>query len=517
MMLYHWFEAAVARHGTRTAIEIDGERFTYRQLAEMAESLAARIRQSSDTVPRRIGLLAERSVLAYAGYLAVQRLGSSVVPLNPAFPESRTLYMLAASGAGLVLAGPRPDPPRVDGIRLLAVDPTQARGEPPAPVPPLLDAPEAEAYLLFTSGSTGTPKGVPIRQSNASAFLETVRNRYGLEPGARCSQCFDLTFDLSVFDLFAVWSAGATLVVPSRNDLLRPVRFIADNALTHWFSVPSAISRAQAGGRLLPDSMPSLRHSLFCGEPLTWQQARAWKAAAPGGTLTNLYGPTELTISCSDFALPPDPADWPATPNGVLPIGLPHPGLEYAVLDESGHPAPDGELCVRGPQRFDGYLDPEANHGRFHPAPAPSDSAVPPDHWYRTGDRVTAHDGTLHFLGRTDQQVKINGYRVELGEIEAALRSLTGVTDAVVVAVRETADALGLYAVCLAPASEPALLRAELVRSLPGYMVPRRVLTVGRFPCNPNGKVDRRAVAELVGAALERPAAPRPKEGMTLS
>lgn len=129
---------------------------------------------------------------------------------------------------------------------------------------------------------------------------------------------------------------------------------------------------------------------------------------------------------------------------------------------------------------------------------------------------MTPRDGTLHFLGRTDQQVKINGYRVELGEVEAVTRSLTGVTDAVVVAVRESAGALGLYAVCLAPDSDPAGLRAQLVRSLPGYMVPRRVLTVGRFPSNTNGKVDRRAVADLVRTALERPVTPRPRDGVAL-
>ncbi|GAA4956883.1 amino acid adenylation domain-containing protein [Actinoplanes utahensis] len=504
MMLYHWFEASVARHGTRTALEIDGARHTYRELAGLAESLAARIREESPVVPERIGLLAERSVLAYAGYLAIQRLGKSVVPLNPAFPQGRTSYMMTASGMGLVLADPRLDVPRIDGIRVLTVDPALGPPAPATALPDLLDVPEAEAYLLFTSGSTGTPKGVPVRQRNVSAFLETVRDRYLLDPSARCSQCFDLTFDLSVFDLFAVWGAGAALVVPSRNDLLRPVRFVAANALTHWFSVPSAISRAQAGGRLRADSMPSLRQSLFCGEPLTWQQARAWKAAAPGSALSNLYGPTELTISCSDFSLPVNPDDWPATPNGVLPIGLPYPGLEYAVLDETGQPAADGELCVRGVQRFDGYLDPAANEGRFHPVSGPAGDPVPRDHWYRTGDRVTTREGVLHFLGRTDHQVKINGYRIELGEIEAALRSSTGVTDAVVVAVPEAGDTLVLYAVCVAPDREPAELRAELVRDLPGYMVPRRVLTVGQLPANSNGKVDRRAVTDLVRGATQR-------------
>jgi acyl-coenzyme A synthetase/AMP-(fatty) acid ligase len=241
--------------------------------------------------------------------------------------------------------------------------------------------------------------------------------------------------------------------------------------------------------------MPSLRHSLFAGEPLTWPQARAWKAAAPGSTLANLYGPTELTIACSDFALPADPADWRDTPNGVVPIGLPYPGLEHVVLDESGQPASEGELCMRGSQRFDGYLDPQANHGRFHPE---ANDSVAKEHWYRTGDRVTTREGILNFLGRDDQQVKVSGYRVELGEVEAALRSLDGVADAVVVAVDDDAGALGLHAVCLAPGSDPVRLRAELVGRLPGYMVPRRVLTVDQLPSNSNGKVDRRAVAELV-------------------
>lgn len=518
MMLYHGFEASVARHGTRTALEVDGAHYSYCRLAEMAESLAAHIHAGPEGAPRRIGLLTGRSVLAYVGYLAVQRLGRSVVPLNPAFPAERTRHILAASGAGLVVAEPGLTVPDVAaGVRVLAVDPTSlpdpdpGSDASPTQLPPLADEPEAEAYLLFTSGSTGVPKGVPIRQRNVSAFLAAVRDRYGLEPGSRCSQFFDLTFDPSVFDLFAVWSAGATLVVPSRNDLLRPVRFITDNALTHWFAVPSAISRAQAGGRLSPGSMPSLRHSLFCAEPLTSQQARAWRDAAPASTLTNLYGPTELTITCTDFALPADPGDWPATPHGVLPIGLPYSGLEHAVLDESGQPVAEGELCIRGPQRFDGYLDPQENRGRFHPEAPEGDPAVPADRWYRTGDRVTSTDGVLHFLGRTDQQLKINGYRIEAGEIEAALRSLPGVTDAVVVAVRETDDVLGLYAVCVAPASDPAELRAGLVRGLPSYMVPRRVLTVDQLPCNANGKVDRRAAAELVRAALDRPAAPGPR------
>ncbi|MDX3663104.1 amino acid adenylation domain-containing protein [Streptomyces sp. ID05-26A] len=498
VMLHDWFGDSARRHPDRTALEVGGVAYGYRRLADMAESLAGQVMAASDPVPRRIALFAERSLLAYVGYLAVQRLGSSVVPLNPAFPAARTRFMVETSGAGLVLADPALASPEVGDTAVLPMDAHLLAPGPP--VPPVADDPGAEAYLLFTSGSTGAPKGVPIRHGNVSAYLGAVSGRYGIEAGSRCSQCFDLTFDPSVLDLFACWSAGATLVVPSRDDLLRPARFIADNALTHWSSVPSLISNAHAIGRLRPGSLPTLRHSTFCGDRLTWQQARAWRAAAPGGTLHNLYGPTELTITCTDFVLPDDPGDWPDDPTGVVPIGRPYAGLEHAVLDESGRPVEEGELCVRGPLRFSGYLDPEANGGRFHPET--TDAVVAPEHWYRTGDRVTTRDGQLVFLGRTDHQVKINGYRMELGEIEAALRSLDGVTDAVVVAAPDGGGAVALHAVCLAPDGDPAVLRAGLGRRLPGYMVPKRVLTVDALPLTGNGKIDRRAVSELVGTAL---------------
>lgn len=124
-----------------------------------------------------------------------------------------------------------------------------------------------------------------------------------MEPGSRVSQTFDLTFDLSVFDMFTAWGGGATLVVPSREDLLAPVRFVAEKRLTHWFSVPSMVSYAQRLRSLRPGSMPTLRWSLFCGEPLTTHQATAWQRAAPGGVVENLYGPTELTISCAEYRL----------------------------------------------------------------------------------------------------------------------------------------------------------------------------------------------------------------------
>src|SRR6266511_409114 len=220
--------------------------------------------------------------------------------------------------------------------------------------------------------------------------------------------------------MFVAWCGGATLVVPQHDELLTPVGFVNDRRITHWFSVPSVVSIAHRLRSLRPGCMPGLRWSLFAGEQLTIAQALAWAGAAPNATIENLYGPTELTITCTGYRLPRDVARWPATSNGTVPIGRPLPHLQAMVLTEAGTTGAEGELCVRGPQRFDGYLN--AEH-----------------------DRVRIEDGELVHLGRFDDQVKILGYRIELGEIESVLRRHPGVLDAVVLAV-PVSNEIGLFA-----------------------------------------------------------------------
>ncbi|MET8847459.1 AMP-binding protein [Amycolatopsis sp. NPDC004625] len=497
--LYQWFAESAAKHAGAPALEVGTRTLTYTELDDLAGHVAADAAAALGAVPARIGVLAERSVLTYAGYLAGQRLGSTVVPLNPAFPGERNRMIAEAAGLDLVLTE---EPAGLGVPELVMTEPAGVPRTPPASEPGDL------AYILFTSGSTGRPKGVPIRHRNVGAYLAHVVPRYGMAPGSRVSQTFDLTFDLSVFDMFTAWSGGATLVVPSREDLLAPVRFVAEKELTHWFAVPSMVSYAQRLRSLRPGSMPSLRWSLFCGEPLTTQQAGAWQRAAPGGIVENLYGPTELTISCAQFRLPADPADWPATANGTVPIGHPHPSVGHVVLNDEGRPAVEGELCARGPQRFPGYLDPAANEGRFYHF-GPGDERARPhgpgdelddSAWYRTGDRVCWQDGALVHLGRSDQQVKVQGYRVELGEIEAVLREQDGVRDAIVLALPGSGGTTELEAVCTGGGPDPDRLLAAVTARLPGYMVPRRIGVLDELPLNVNGKIDRSALtADAIG------------------
>ncbi|MGW7254267.1 amino acid adenylation domain-containing protein [Streptomyces sp. NPDC054834] len=511
LTLWDRFARTAGRHPGRPALTAGSTTLTYAELRTRAEALAARLGGGAPP-PRRIALLAGRTPVTYAAYLAVQRLGAAVVPLNPAAPPGRNEAVVRQAGATLVLADAAGDTaPAGRAAPLVPVALTD-----PADGPDLRGAagpgPQDTAYILFTSGSTGRPKGVVIRHAQTAAYLDHAVERTGAGPDSRFSQTFDLTFDPSVFDMFVAWSTGAALVVPTRDELMDPAGFVRRHALTHWFSVPSVVSLAARLRRLSPDAMPTLCYAAFAGEPLTVQQARSFAAAAPGARLENLYGPTELTVTCTGYRLPADPAHWPRTTNGTLPIGTAHPGAETLVVDERMRPADEGELLVRGPQRFPGYLDPADDPGRF--ASGEPDTGLTPyeggplteAHWYRTGDRVArGEDGLVH-LGRLDNQIKISGYRVELGEIEHALRSRPGVVDAVVVARTERSTPV-LEAVYTGDAPDPAPLLAALHGRLPAYMVPRTLLRLPELPLNLNGKTDRNAVLAALDTA--RPAAPR--------
>jgi amino acid adenylation domain-containing protein len=531
--LVTWFRDAAGRHPEATAIEVAGERVRYRELGDLVDRLATRLREARGRPPEVVGLLAGRSLAAYAGYLAALRLPATVVPLNPAYPVARTARMCRSAGVDLIVADDAGAAQVPDLVARVPADPatlTLTAGGPlpwhwqleTSPYPePYRGRPDDVAYVVFTSGSTGEPKGAPIRHRHVRDLLCYGIEWYGLGPGTRFAQAFDLTFDGSLLAMFLAWTTGGALVVPRAEEVLAPADLVAAQQITHWNSVPSVISLALRQGTLPAGSMPGLRVSLFGGEGLTADQARAWAAAAPRSAIENVYGPTELTVVCSGYRLPADRARWPDTRTGTVPIGHVYPHLESVVLTPDGLPGAEGELCVRGSQRFDGYLDPADNPGRFvllddDRATVSQDLAVPADAWYRTGDLVrVGPDGDLVHLGRIDEQVKIRGYRVELGEIESVLRSHPAVREAVVLAIPGSAAGAGsaaepvLHAVYTADPAHPAdpphpVVPAELAalaeQHLPAYMRPRHYRWTADLPVNANGKIDRRRLAaELAG------------------
>ncbi|MCG5219224.1 amino acid adenylation domain-containing protein [Streptosporangium sp. KLBMP 9127] len=499
MTLYEWFVAGAERNPDGLALDVGPHRLTYRELRALADRLAGHLLEHHGGPPRAVGLLAARSLVAYTGYLAALRLGAAVVPLNPSVPAARNRLMCAGAGVDLLL---REDATDVGAsATTVTVSPERLSRLPGAAGLGRHGGADDLAYVLFTSGSTGVPKGVPILHRSLDTYLAANIDYFEAGPGCRFSQTFDLTFDLSVFDMFVAWGSGAALVVPTKLDLLAPSGYVRTRELTHWFSVPSIVSLARRLNTLAPEQMPTLRHSIFGGEQLTLDQAAEWRRAAPASVVHNLYGPTEATITCARYSLPADPADWPRTRNGAVPIGAVHPWLEQVVLDQEGRPATEGELCVRGVQRFPGYLNAEQNKGRFVAFDGgravwfQAGDALTDRHWYRTGDVVTRSGGSLLLLGRLDDQVKIRGYRIELGEIETVLRRHPGVVDAVVTPLTSDDGEIDLVAAYTGGPVSGAELTVLVKESLPAYMAPSRFVHLDDLPLNVNGKIDRRRLA----------------------
>ncbi len=510
------FLQSVERDPESPCLRWDGGTLTYAQMADRA----ARIADSVGDAPR-VAILAERTPTAYAGVLGTLMAGATYVPLNTAHPADRNRVILERSGAGAVIADsagfaqlPAVLTDAVPETLVVAdegIDPTvpinarhpvvNAREGQAALMPRTTVERDAPAYLMFTSGSTGVPKGVAVSHANVRALVSRLAARYRLTPADRLSQMFDLTFDLSVFDQFMAWEAGACLVCPSRADVLNPANFIREQELTVWFSVPSVAMFMRRLGSLAPGSFPSLRWSLFCGEPLPLELAEAWSAAAPGSTLENLYGPTEVTVACTVYRWQGEESR-PQCIHGIVPIGEPFAGLDVMLTDPALHEVAagePGELLVTGDQVTLGYWnDTERTEAAFVTPPGTSAT------YYRTGDLVTRRtaDAPLSYLGRLDHQVKILGHRVELLEIEAALRVATGRDSVAAVAWPRTGSgAAGVVAFVAGGPVDAARVRTVLASRLPPYMVPRQIREIPELPLNSNGKIDRRALEALLEGA----------------
>jgi amino acid adenylation domain-containing protein len=490
------FDAAARTYSDLVALELAGEAVTYGELRRRVNGLVARL----DAAGQRVGVCVGKTLDGPTAYLAVLVAGRSAVPMSPSAPAARVAAMTAAADVKTVVTDGTASVELREAWAAAGIDVIDARDVPPAddaPRPPL----GHEAYVLFTSGSTGMPKGVRIPHAAVTAYVEHVVARSALGPGCRLTHMFELTFDPSVFDVLAGLTSGATLVIPDAREAGHPVDYVNRRAVTHWYSVPSVISVARQMRLLAPGSMPGLRRSGFIGEPLTLDQARAWAEAAPNSVVENVYGPTELTVSCTEYELPRDPATWPAPANGTVPIGVAYPHLEWCLVDGGAVAADEGELCMRGNQRLISYLDPADDAGRFYriDGGAARDHDATADSWYRTGDRIRISDGVMIHLGRLDRQVKINGYRIELGEVEQHVRGVEGVLDAAAV----TADSrTGRLIVAFYTGAElaPHRLRDALARSMPAYMIPERFTHVADLPRNDRGKTDYRSLQAQVAS-----------------
>lgn len=517
--LHHGFLNSVRRFPERPALDVGGAQTTYAELHRLACGLGGALEGARRGPGRNFtAVLGHRSRETMAGVLAALFRGHAYVPLNADYPLARTLDMLARTGATEIIVDEKAQGalhtllPSLTGSTTFALphleDTSLLAERWPAhrflgarecarasDWEPRSSSPAAPCYVLFTSGSTGTPKGVVVTHENVAAFLDSCNARYRFTPEDRFSQTFELTFDLSVFDLFAAWQCGGCVCCPSDAQMITPGRYIEQAALSVWFSVPSAGAFMRRMGALKPGQYPGLRLVLFCGEGLPVEVAAEFASAAPNAIVENLYGPTELTLACTVHRFEAESVARQAE-MGLVPIGECLPGMRAIVVDETlRHVAPGsaGELLVTGPQLSAGYLDDPVRTGLAFVRP-PGEADV----FYRTGDRVrrpSAAGEPLVFLGRNDSQVKIRGFRVELGEVEAALRAVTKSEAAVVPWPRAGTSFEGLVGFVLAGATEPGEIFRQLRQRLPAYMMPNDLHVLREFPLNANGKIDRGALA----------------------
>lgn len=493
--LWSYFERSWRRDPAAVALHVDGRSWTYDELAVRALAVSRAVWAQGGPGPF-VGLHAQRSIGAYAGLLGILHAGRAYVPLNPQLPMDRRATIAVLADLDLVVT----DKAHEHEARALAArtGKTCAVALAGESAGPFTDHAAGDAaYMLFTSGSTGVPKGVPIRHANVVAYVEHLLERFAPGPDDRFSQTFELTFDLSVHDLFLCWAAGAALYVLPQDQLMAPARFIRDHGITQWFSVPSAAVLMDRMRLLKPGAFPSLRVSAFCGEPLPADLAVKWAAAAPNGRVENLYGPTEATIAITGHVLD---AAAPKARLGILSIGRPFPTARIRVVAADGSDADEGELWLGGPQLGLGYWKDDVRtavafvtHGT--------------ERFYRTGDLVQRDgDGDLFFISRMDDQVKVRGHRIELQEVNQVLKEVSGASFAYALAhpVRDgIAQGIEAFLPMTVRNNGGSILEACAAR-LPDYMVPSRLHFTDDIPYTSSGKADLRALR----ARLDGPASP---------
>ncbi|WP_213301894.1 amino acid adenylation domain-containing protein [Paraburkholderia sacchari] len=515
-MLHTFFFDSAANQPHSPALWVDGRSYAYGEIEARARRISsglASVERPGDA--RRCLLFAYRSAAAYWGLLGILDAGLAYVPLSPKMPAARIAAIIEQSGASSMLVDRRcagmleevlpllEEHPRIflldeevaDSGQLSAA--TRLQPLPRGSYKRRRGTPHEVAYVLFTSGSTGDPKGVPITHANADAYIKGQLQLQEKESNTRYIQLCELVFDPSVHDMFVCWAIGGCLYVPHTVDPLFNADFVRHHEITHWNSVPSVAAFMQQMRKLAPGAFPSLRVSMFGGEPLTRSLAMAWMRAAPNSRLLHMYGPTEATIACTCFEVRTGFLE--DARNSVMPLGRALPGVELMVVDAELEPVAfgeRGELLVAGPQIADGYLVPDAaGSSRFVEKVYPGRRAL---RWYRTGDvaHTTADHGiVLH--GRLDMQIKIRGNRVEMQEVERVIQACSNGTQCAVIPwpVDEAGRATGLVAFVANATIEPGRVLQACRQRLPPYAVPASFVIVDSLPLNVNGKVDRRALA----------------------
>lgn len=460
---------------------INEEPYSYAQFGQCVSKVRSQL-SKTQYGNHNVGLVINDDLETYASIIALWLEGDAYVPLHPDWPLERCQDICEQVELDLILDSS--EQTRYEGLQVLSTAALQYKADCLTPKEKVSD--EELAYILFTSGSTGKPKGVQLSRKNLSAFVDAFFDVYDVDENDKCLQCFDLSFDLSIMSYLIPLLRGACVytVPPDVIKYSYIGGLIEDEGLTVALMAPSTIKYLKPYFDELDCSL--LKLSLFCGEALPLDVTKEWAKCASNAVIDNVYGPTEDTIFCSIYRYNRDGEN--KTYNGILSIGKPMKGCGMDIFDENKNECPVGtlgELCLSGNQLTKGYhKNEEKNKEAFF-----EKNGV---RWYRTGDLCFKDkDGDLMYSGRLDHQAKIQGFRVELGEIEYHAKEFLGDTNVVCIAF-DNKDGLTEIAMFMETEEfNPEELIAYMRTKMPSYMIPTRLFYVSTFPLNANDKTDK--------------------------
>ena len=483
---------SIGKFGDKNAFCINGTFYSYHHFAERVSAIRMAIRALQTNEPV-FALAFHDDIDSYASIFALWMEGKAYVPLHPNQPLERNLNIIAQVECSNVLDSAEHSAFANQGVNII----TTSRCSYTANfINDWVDASEDDlAYILFTSGSTGVPKGVPLSRKNLAAFVKAFWDLgYELNENDCCLQCFDLTFDLSVMSYLVPLLRGACVyTIPY--DVVKYfaiAQTMMEHQLTFALMTPSTIQYLRPYFEEFEFS--AMRYSLFCGEALPTDVAMEWSRCLPNAEIDNVYGPTEDTIFCTTYRLRKDGNN--VEHNGVLSIGTSMSSGKVIVVDDNKHEVKGddvGELCLSGDQLTQGYWrNPEKNAEAFWIA----DDGT---RYYNSGDLCFyGEGGNINFVGRKDSQVKINGFRIELSEIEFHARQFLGDTLVLVLAYTNSEGTQSLAMFIESEEQDNQPLQDYLSSKMPSYMMPTKYIYVPKFPVNSSNKIDRSSLKKLL-------------------
>ncbi|GAB6283343.1 MAG: amino acid adenylation domain-containing protein [Ignavibacterium sp.] len=521
MFTLNLIKNSIEKFSQRNAFTINNEKFNYLKLAEIISNIKKEIENKCSTQEKLIGLITSNNddIYTYSSIYASLFAGKGYVPINQKNPFDRNLSVIKQTNIKTILASKISDDVKklidTENLNLIITSELNINDESDSEIN--LSIPEINgneiAYILFTSGSTGIPKGVPITRNNIDAFINAFLDKgYSIDENDKFLQMFELTFDFSVVCYLLPLCVGASIHTVSGEGIkfANVFSILDDNQITFACLVPSILSFLRPYFNEI--NLPNLKYSLFCGEALYEDITKEWLRCTPNGNVINAYGPTEATVFCllydyvgnSEFNSQSDgfPMDsygvFPKTFNGMISVGKTMKNMGALIVDENNKILPTnekGEICLYGAQLTPGYWNDEnKNKESFFTFLINGKE----EKIYKTGDLgFVDEEGDFFYTGRKDYQIKIQGFRVELGEIEFHTREFTKISNVVAIPLENNSQ----IQICLSIENYNdnfVGLENYLKTKLPYYMIPSLIKNIPSFPINSNGKIDRKQLKQMI-------------------